>query len=123
LEKFLCEQAVRNLRLRLVYAFVTREHGKSYDRFVANTVTQLFVLSSEVLRLSGTEIPSDFPARIPILSKQYQIDSTVLTDLLELKQKRGRFTDAEAIRWHDRLFPVIDAILVWIEIHWQPFVP
>jgi len=121
LEKFLCEQAVRNLRLRLVYAFVTREQGKSYDRFVVNAVTQLFVHSSEVLRLSGTEIPTSFDARIPILEKQYAVDGAVLRDLLTLKQKPTRFSEAEAVRWHERLFPVVDSVLVWIETHWNPY--
>lgn len=39
LEKFLCEQAVRNLRLRLVYSFITRQQNKAYDRFLVRNVT------------------------------------------------------------------------------------
>src|ERR1700677_342048 len=34
LERFLCEQAVRNLRLRMAYSFITRERHKSYGRFL-----------------------------------------------------------------------------------------
>lgn len=67
LERFLCEQAVRNLRLRLVYAFIQRNSNKSYDRFLINNVTQLFVHASEILRLDGTDIPTAFEARIPLL--------------------------------------------------------
>lgn len=119
LEKFLCEQAVRNLRLRLVYSFVTRAQHKAYDRFVVRNITSLFVQSSEVLRLSGVNIPVAFDARIPVLEKEFKIDGQLLRDLLELKRKPVRFSDVEAVAWHERLFPVVDAVIVWMESHWQ----
>ena len=119
LEKFLCEQAVRNLRLRLVYSFVTRAQHKAYDRFVVRHVTPVFVQCSEVLRLSGVEIPAAFEARIPTLEKEFQIDGQVLRDLLAIRKKPVRFSDAEAVEWHERLFPVVDAVIVWIESRWQ----
>src|SRR5260370_35798563 len=50
-ERFLCEQALRNLQLRLTYAFVTRQREKLYNRFLVRTVTPLFVQLSEILRL------------------------------------------------------------------------
>ena len=118
LEKFLCEQLVRNLRLRLVYSFVTRAQHKSYDRFVTRHITALFVQCSEVLRLSGVDVPVAFEARIPALEREFKIDGQVLRDLLALKKKSVRFTDAEAVAWHEQLFPVLDAVLVWIESHW-----
>lgn len=119
LEKFLCEQAFRNLRLRLVYAFVTRAQHKTYDRFVVRHVTPLFVQSSEVLRLSGVEMPVALEARIPVLEKEFKIDGQVLRDLLALRHKPVRFSDADAVAWHERLFPLVDAVLVWIETQWQ----
>jgi predicted nucleotidyltransferase len=118
LEKFLCEQAFRNLRLRLVYAFVTRGQSKTYDRFVVRHVTPLFVQCSEILRLSGREIPAAFEARIPVLEREFKIDGKVLHDLLALKAKPVRFSEAEAVAWHGRLFPVVDAVLAWVEAHW-----
>jgi len=119
LEKFLCEQAVRNLRLRLVYSFVTRAQHKAYDRFVVRHITPMFVQWSEVLRLSGVDIPVAFEARIPSLEKEFKIDGQVLRDLLALRKKPVRFSDAEAVAWHERLFPAVDAVIVWIESHWQ----
>jgi predicted nucleotidyltransferase len=119
LEKFLCEQAVRNLRLRLVYSFVTRARHKAYDRFVVRHVTPVFVQCSEVLRLSGVDIPVAFEARIPTLEKEFKIDGQVLRDLLAIRKNPVRFSDAEAVAWHERLFPAVDAVIVWIESHWQ----
>ena len=118
LEKFLCEQAFRNLRLRLVYSFVTRAQHQAYDRFVLRHVTPFFVQSSEILRLSGREIPPAFEARIPVLEQEFKIDGQVLRDLLALKAKPVRFSEAETVSWHERLFPAVDAVLVWIETHW-----
>ncbi len=119
LEKFLSEQAIRNLRLRLVYSFITRGQHKAYDRFVVRHITPVFLQCSEVLRLSGMSIPTAFEARIPVLEKEFKIDGQILRDLLTLRKNPVRFSDEEAVTWHERLFPVIDAVLVWIESHWQ----
>ena len=119
MERFLCEQALRNLRLRLVYSFVTRSRHNKYDRFVASHVTAMFVHFSEALRLEEIAIPADFSARIPVLEREYKIDGKVLADVLALKRApRRSFTDAEAVQLHERLFPVIDAVLRWIEQRW-----
>ena len=118
LEKFLCEQAVRNLRLRLVYSFVTRQQHKAYDKFVVRNVTGMFVQFSEALRLNGVDIPKSFDARVPVLAKEFKIDGDVLRDLLALKQSPQRFSEAEAVNWHQKLFPVLDTVLVWMETHW-----
>ena len=118
LERFLCEQGLRNLRLRLVYAYVLRQRQKNYDRFVLNNVTALFVQFSEVLRLHGTTIPVDFPERIPIFEREFKIDGAVLRDLLALKRAPHRFTEPETVATHARLFPVVDGALRWIEANW-----
>lgn len=119
LEKFLCEQAVRNLRLRMVYSFVTRQQDKAYDRFVTRNITTIFVQFSEALRLNGVSIPVAFDARIPVMEKEFKIDGQVLRDLLALKKTPIRFSETEAVVWHERLFPLVDAVLAWIESRWQ----
>jgi hypothetical protein len=118
LEKFLCEQAVRNLRLRLVYSFVTRQQHKAYDKFVIRNITTMFVQFSEVLRLNGISVPQAVDVRVPLLEKEFKIDGQVLRDLLALKKNPQRFSESEALYWHARLFPVVDAVLGWIESHW-----
>jgi hypothetical protein len=117
-ERFLCEQAARNLRLRLVYAFVTRQQNKAYDKFVVRNITAMFVQFAEVLRLNGTAMPAAFDARIPVLEKEFKLDGQVLRDLLALKRNPRRFSETEAVNWHMRLFPMVDSVLVWIETNW-----
>jgi hypothetical protein len=118
IERFLCEQAMRNLRLRLVYAFVTRAQNKGYDRFLLQNVTPLFVQCSEVLRLHGLTVPKDFPDRISLMEKEFSVDGAVLRDLLDWKAKPRRLTDDEAVAWHKRVFPFLDKVLAWVESRW-----
>ena len=118
LDRFLCEQGLRNLRLRLVYAFVTRAQNKGYDRFLVNNVTPLFVQCSEALRLNGLTVPKDFPDRISLMEKEFATDGAVLRDLLTLKAKPRRLDDGEAVAWHNRVFPFVDKVLVWLESRW-----
>ena len=120
LERLLCEQAIRNLRLRLVYAFITREQSKAYDRFLARSVAALLTQFAEVLRLGGTEMPKDFAARIPVFENQFGIDGNVLRDLLAFKRKPSKLADSEMVAWHERIFPQVDKVIVWIEMNWKP---
>jgi hypothetical protein len=76
LERFLCEQAVRNLRLRLVYTFVTRSKRKPYERFLIAHVTTLFVQLSQVMRLNGGSLPKDFEGRIAIFEAEFKINGS-----------------------------------------------
>jgi hypothetical protein len=118
LEKFLCEQAVRNLRLRLVYSFVTRQQHKAYDRFIVRNISIMFVQFSEALRLNGVTIPTAFEARIPIFEREFKVDGRVFQDLIALKKSPQRFSEADCVNWHSRLFPAVDAVLNWIETNW-----
>lgn len=118
-ERFLTEQAFRNLRLRLVYAFVTRHHHpNAYQRFIVRNITPLFVQLSDILRLSEIQVPMEFRSRIPLIEAQFKIDGSVLYDLLELKTNRKKLSDKDALVWHERLFPLIDRVLIWIEENW-----
>jgi hypothetical protein len=118
IERFLCEQGLRNLRLRLAYSFVTRQQNKAYGRFLTHNVTPLFVQLSEALRLSGCTIPKEFAARIPIFEKEFKIDGAVLRDLLALKQAPKQLSDAAQVAWHERVFPMVDAVMAWVETKW-----
>lgn len=118
LERFLCEQAVRNLRLRLVHAFVTRGKSKRYGWFILHQITPMFIQFSEVLRLSGGAIPQEFGERIPILEKELGLDGAVLRELLALKRTGRPVPEPEAQKWHEKLFPQVDAVLRAIESRW-----
>lgn len=120
LEKFLCEQAVRNLRLRLVFAFVTRSRpGASYGRFLAHSVTPLFLRLSEMMRLEGKVVPDDFAARADAFALEFAVDARVLHDLLALKSSPSPMIAAQESDWHARVFPVLDASVSWIERRWE----
>lgn len=123
LERFLCEQALRNLRLRLAYAYVTRARTKSYPRFLTLSITPTFLRLTEVIRLSDDEVPREFPARIPIFEKALGIDGAILGDLLELKRDPTVFSRHEDGVWHERLFAVLDQALAWIEQNWPSSAP
>lgn len=117
-ERFLCEQALRNLQLRMTYAFVTRQRGKSYRRFLIRAVTPLFVQFSEVLRLEGVNLPKDFGARIPIFESHFRLKGDVLRELLALKSEGERHPNAPDEDWHRKLFPVVDAVVSWVGENW-----
>lgn len=118
LEKFLCEQALRNLRLRLVFSYVTRQRHKSYDTFVIRNATAIFVRLSEALLLEGVSLPTEFEARIPILEREFKIEAAVLRELLALKSARRRSTEAEMTELHGKLFALIDDVVRWMEERW-----
>lgn len=119
-QRFLCEQSLRNLRLRMVYAFVTRRRHRRYDRYVAHCVTPLFCQLSDVLRLADVEVPTDFAARIPVFEREFKIDGAVLRDVFAFKASPSRLSDAEAETWHERLFGVVDKVVKWVETRWSP---
>ena len=120
LERFLCEQALRNLRLRMVFAFVTRtRHSSAYKTFLYRSVTPLFIQFSEVLRLEGLNIPKEFEPRIPLIEKQFNIDGQVLRELLDLKQNAPASSGHSDQAWHERVFPVVDSVVKWVESKWS----
>ena len=118
LERFLCEQAVRNLRLRLVYAFVTRSPRKPYERFLLAHITTLFVQLSQVLRLSGVNVPKTFEERIAVFESQFKIDGAALRELLAFKRQPRPLDEAQARAWHGRVFPILDSVVKWLEANW-----
>jgi hypothetical protein len=124
LERLLCEQAVRNLRLRFVYAFVTRrDRGDSYGRFLAANISSLFIHLAEVLRLNGQDVPKDFAERMPVLCRQWPAAAAVLPELAELREKPRALTENELPRWHERVLALLDAALGTIEAAWADPAP
>jgi hypothetical protein len=118
LERLMCEQALRNVRLRSTYAFIMHGRQRNYAQFLAESVSALFVQLSDVVRLSGHELPRDFRARIPIMVRLWSIDAAILEDLLALREKRRAPSGSEIADWHARLLAVLDAALQWIEQNW-----
>jgi predicted nucleotidyltransferase len=118
-ERFLCEQALRNLQLRLTYAFVTRERTRAYRRFLVRSVTPLFIRFSEVLRLEGASVPVDFEARIPLFEEKFKTPGAVMRDLLTLKVAPDSAPKKGDEWWHERVFPVVSTVVSWVQDHWR----
>lgn len=122
--RFLCEQAVRNLRLRLVHAFITfGGNRKRYANYLVQTLPAVFTDISEVLRCADFEIPQDYPARLQLIEKELGTDVSVLKELLELKAKPRELSAEDAIRFHGGLFRILNHTVKWMESKWpqQPF--
>ena len=118
-QRFLCEQALRNLQLRLTYAFVVRHRTKAYRRFVLRSATAMFIQLSEVLRLEGVAVPKEFESRIPLLEKQFQVNGDVLRELWQCKSDSRAGATKSDESWHERLMPLLDAVLGWVIRNWQ----
>jgi hypothetical protein len=121
LARFLCEQAVRNLRLRSVRAFVVL--GRDLDRytkFLVKTAPAVFTDLAEALRRMGTEVPREFELRIPIFEKVFGSDASVLRQLLELKASGRPLAPESASSVHSGLFKLLDAAVRWMEAQWPP---
>jgi hypothetical protein len=119
LERFLCEQALRNLRLRFVRAFILfGESRKRYQQFVQRHDAALFVDLSELLRLNGVEVPKEFPDRIPIMEKTFGLDGSPLRKLLVLKETTGWLASDEIQPLHAGIFAALDRAIRWLEEKW-----
>jgi hypothetical protein len=121
LARFLCEQAVRNLRLRSVRAFVVLGHDRvRYSKFLSRIPSAVFTDLGEALRRVGTEIPRSYEERIPLFEKVFGADASVLRELLKLRSSEGTLSSDDVRRIHDGLFRLLDAAVRWMEGQWPP---
>ena len=121
LARFLCEQALRNLHLRCVRAFVVIGHDRPrYSAFLARTSSAFFTDLAEGLRRVGTDVPRTYEERIPLFEKAFGADASVLRDILELKSSARTLSAAEAKEFHSRLFKLLDGAVRWMEAQWPP---
>jgi predicted nucleotidyltransferase len=118
LERLLCEQALRNIRLRLTYAFVMNNGQRKYREFLAASVSPIFIQLSDVLRLSGQAFEKDFAARIPLMERAWGVDPGVLRDLLALRAAHDSLAESAIGDWHERVLVLLDTVLRWVEAHW-----
>lgn len=119
LRRFLAEQSLRNLWLRLAHLFAT--HGDSprvYARWLIESTAPIFTDLCEPLRLEGFEVDDDFAQRTPVIERFYEVDASVLIDLLALRARPRRLSRSEVANIHARLFTLLDHGVGWIEAHW-----
>lgn len=118
-ERFLCEQSLRNVRLRLVRGYIVfGKDRRRYIEFLRHWVPTIFVDLSEALRLADIEIPHDFRDRIGVLNANFGLEDSILENLLELKEHPRHYSSAEVVHYHARVFEMLTHAIQWIESHW-----
>lgn len=118
--RLLCEQALRNLSLRLQHAFITLGHDRTrYARRLVRSVPALFTTISEVLRCGGVEVPNDYGERPALIGRELDADASVLDDLLTLRRGRRNVSAEEALALHSRLFELLGRAINWVEQQWR----
>ncbi|MCA8967260.1 MAG: hypothetical protein KDC48_20435 [Planctomycetes bacterium] len=117
--RFLDEQALRNLRLRAVHAFI--RFGRDpvrYRHYLLGIEAALFTHLSDPLRLDGQSLPQSFAERIPLLEAAYGCPMPVLEALLALKEEQPRLSVTDVARLHRHLFDTLDHVVRWVEDRW-----
>jgi hypothetical protein len=109
LAAFLVEQALRNLRLRAVQAYVHYRHDAGqYHLYLGRTVPVIFTDLSEVLRLQDIEVPNQFADRVPILASEYGVTESGLSNLLAIADQPNAISSKEIVDIHRFLFTLLD---------------
>jgi predicted nucleotidyltransferase len=117
--RFLCEQSLRNLRLRHAHAYITFGHRRErFTRYATRSLAGVHTALSELLRSEGIEIPADHAQRLPVLERTFGPIVSVLQDLRALKQSGRTMTAAEVDAYHGRLFTLLDVATAWMEARW-----
>lgn len=119
LERFAAEQALRNVRLRLVYNFVKRGGDpRMYTRFVLDFVPALYAACNGALELEGHAVPAAREDQAALYSSIFHVDAQVLVDLVRLKREKQPLSAAQVSLTHERLFALVMAALDWAERRW-----
>lgn len=117
--RFLCEQALRNLRLRSVHNYVhNRQQPQRYMHILLEMHTTIFTDVTEILRLAGEDVPANYAARIPVIKRYFDVDTSILDDLLSLKNSPTQWTSVDIPVLHQRIFTFLNHIVRWMEQHW-----
>ncbi len=110
LASFLTEQAIRNLRLRSVQAFIHwRRDGKRYMNYLERTIPAIITDLSEVLRCKDIEIPKDIIQRLPIIAKEFGVEEVGLRNLLDIAHKPRPISAGEIQKLHRFVFTMLDS--------------
>jgi predicted nucleotidyltransferase len=119
LERFAAEQALRNVRLRLVYNFIRRGGDPpSYTRFALGFVPALCSACNTALEVEGQTIPHGREAQAALYAAVFGVDAGVLRELARLKQKPQPLSAAQVSATHARLFALVMGALIWAERRW-----
>jgi predicted nucleotidyltransferase len=112
---FLTEQALRNLRLRSVRAYIQwGSDRKRYMEYVIGIVPQVFTDIGSAFRVRGFTVEEGFAERIPLLTQHLGDAAKVLQDLLVIKERKIALSDKELFNLHEKLFTLLDKSITWM---------
>jgi predicted nucleotidyltransferase len=112
---FVTEQALRNLRLRTVRAYINQSHDRQrYLGYLAQITPQVFTDIGTALRVRGFPVEKNFADRIPLLTEHLGDSAQVLKDLLDLKKKKVMLSEEELFLLHSKLFTLLDQTISWL---------
>jgi len=119
LERFAAEQALRNVRLRLVYNYIRRGGDvKTYARFVVDFIPALYAACNAALELEGHAIPKGRDEQARLYVSVFGVDTRVLAEVIEIKKSKQPLAPAQVSSIHERLFALVMAALDWAEKRW-----
>lgn len=117
--RFICEQGLRNLRLRSVHNFIRLRHEpKRYATYLKNLHTIIFTYVAEILRIEKQAVSDDFATRTTQIETFLQLDTSVLELLESMREKSHKITKADIESIHSQLFGFLNATVQWIERSW-----
>lgn len=120
LDRFLCEQSLRNLQLRHTHFFTMSGHDrKRYSKYLIEVSSSVLTDVSEVARLNGAQLPQNFKDRISILEANLNFNCNALSELLLLKENSKTLTEAEVLEFQGKISQVLGNAIFWIEKNWE----
>ena len=115
----LCEQELRNLRMRVVRAYVMAGAKSAvYMQFLTRNIARIFIVLSDTARCAEVDIPHDLDKRLPVFAETFQADVAVLETLLQHKRQPMRMSRAQVHDLHARLLNLFQHSIDWIERRW-----
>jgi predicted nucleotidyltransferase len=119
LERFVAEQALRNLRLRLVYNFLKRGgDAAAYSRFAVGFLPGIYSAINSALELEGIAIPHGRDNQAELYANEFNVDTWVLMELGELRRSKSPLSASDILSFHSRMFALVMAALAWVEERW-----
>ena len=119
IERFLAEQALRNLRLKIVHAYVKNGDSVDYLRFILSIRKSLFIDISEVSRCEQLNLPDLYDKRISVFQQQFNFSVDILDILFNLKNSYRKIDKNNIKTFHFELFTLMDNIIQYIEGNWN----
>jgi hypothetical protein len=106
------EQWLRAARMRSVLAFISsRRERTAYIDFVLQLLPELIGQLSAALRRDGTDVPERWTERLPLIGGEFGCDTTVLAQLLHVRDVPQRLSASTTLDVHRTLLDLLDRCL------------